>query len=159
MDSHSTQYPRYQLRVGFVWYRDYGHTEREECDGPTGFIKETYPHYTCSKGLSRWVEKHNRYSTDEAAETLRQMSAGKINWRDLFGGKSGVERRHALKDLSPRLPFRPIVRFVYMYFLLGGWLNGSPGLAWCTLQTFYEYLIVLKVWEMKHIPPPKLDID
>ncbi|MBO1349054.1 MAG: glycosyltransferase family 2 protein [Hormoscilla sp. GUM202] len=159
---HSTQYPRYQLRllrVGKVWYSDYGHTEREECDGPTGFIKETYPHYTCSKGLSRWVEKHNRYSTDEAAETLRQISAGQINWRDLFCGKSEVERRHALKDLSLRLPFRPIVRFVYMYFLLGGWLDGSPGLAWCTLQTFYEYLIVLKVWEMNHMPPPKLDID
>jgi len=159
---HSTQYPRYQLRllrVGKVWYSDYGHTEREECDGPTGFIKETYPHYTCSKGLSRWVEKHNRYSTDEAAETMRQMSAGKINWRDLFLGKSEVERRHALKDLSLRLPFRPVIRFVYMYFILGGWLDGSPGLAWCTLQTFYEYLIILKVWEMKHVPPPKLDID
>lgn len=157
---HSTQYPRYQLRllrVGKVWYTDYGHTEREVCDGPTGFIKETYPHYTCSKGLSRWVEKHNRYSTDEAVETLRQISVGKINWRDLFFAKSEVDRRHALKDLSLRLPFRPVIRFLYMYFLLGGWLDGSPGLAWCTLQAFYEYLIVLKVWEMKHMPPPKLD--
>lgn len=159
---HSTQYPRYQLRllrVGKVWYTDYGHTEREVCDGPTGFIKETYPHYTCSKGLSRWVEKHNRYSTDEAVETRRQISMGKINWRDLFFGKSEVDRRHALKDLSLRLPFRPVIRFLYMYFILGGWLDGSPGLAWCTLQAFYEYLIVLKVWEMKHMPPPKLDID
>ncbi|MBD3558883.1 glycosyltransferase family 2 protein, partial [Planktothrix sp. FACHB-1355] len=24
--------------------------------------------------------------------------------------------------------------------------------AWCTLQAFYEYLILLKVWEMKHMP-------
>lgn len=159
---HSTQYPRYQLRllrVGKVWYSDYGHTEREVCEGPTGFIKETYPHYTCSKGLSRWIDKHNRYSTDEAVETLRQMSTGKINWRDLFFGKSEVDRRHALKDLSLRLPFRPLVRFFYMYFLLGGWLDGSPGLAWCTLQTFYEYLIILKVWEMKHMATSKLDID
>ncbi|MGK7901009.1 MAG: glycosyltransferase family 2 protein [Hormoscilla sp.] len=159
---HSTQYPRYQLRllrVGKVWYTDYGHTEREVCHGPTGFIKETYPHYTCSKGLSRWLEKHNRYSTDEAVETLRQISVGKINWRDLFFGKSEVDRRHALKDLSLRLPFRPVIRFFYMYFILGGWLDGSPGLAWCTLQAFYEYLIVLKVWEMKHMPPPKLDRD
>jgi hypothetical protein len=46
-----------------------GHTEREVCNGTTGFLTETYPHYTCSKGFSRWIEKHNRYSTDEAKET------------------------------------------------------------------------------------------
>jgi hypothetical protein len=36
-----------------------------------------------------------------------------------------------------------------MYFLLGGCLDGKAGLAWCTLQAFYEYLILLKVWEFK----------
>ncbi|NEQ63002.1 MAG: glycosyltransferase family 2 protein, partial [Moorea sp. SIO4A1] len=39
---YSTQYPRYQLRLfrkEKVWFDDYGHTEREVCDGPTGFIK------------------------------------------------------------------------------------------------------------------------
>lgn len=157
---HSTQYPRYQLRLfhrGKVWFTDYGHTEREVCDGITGFLKETYPHYTCSKGLSRWIEKHNRYSTDEATETLRQLEQGGVNWRNLFFGSSEVERRRALKDLSLRLPFRPLLRFFYMYFLLGGCLDGRAGMAWCTLQTFYEYLILLKVWELKHMPSPSLD--
>lgn len=149
----STQYPRYQLRLFHrdkVRFGDYGHTEREICAGPTGFLKETYPHYTCSKGLSRWIEKHNRYSTDEAAETLRQLEQGTVNWRELFLGSSEVERRRALKDLSLRIPFRPIVRFFYMYFFLGGCLDGRPGLTWCLLQAFYEYLILLKVWELKH---------
>lgn len=156
----STQYPRYQMRllqVGKVWFSDYGHTEREVCEGPVGFLKETYPHYTCSKGLSRWIEKHNRYSTDEAQETIRQMTNGNVNWHDLFLGKTEVERRHALKDLSVRLPFRPLIRFFYMYFMLGGILDGYAGFAWCTLQAFYEYLIVLKVWELKHLPVPQLD--
>lgn len=153
----STQYPRYQMRLfrkDKVWFTDYGHTEREVCDGPTSFLKETYPHYTCSKGLSRWIEKHNRYSTDEAAETLRQMEKGSVNWRHLFFGSSEVERRRALKDLSQRLPFRPLLRFFYMYFLLFGFLDGQAGFAWCALQAFYEYLILLKVWEMKHSPVP-----
>lgn len=156
----STQYPRYQLRLfshGKVWFTDYGHTEREVCEGPTGFLKETYPHYTSSKGLSRWIEKHNRYSTDEARETLHQLENGTVSWRSLFFGKSEVERRRALKDLSLRLPARPLTRFLYMYFLLGGFLDGRAGFAWCTLQAFYEYLILLKVWEMKHIPTPNLD--
>lgn len=157
---YSTQYPRYQLRLfchGKVWFDDYGHTEREVCDGATSFIKETYPHYTSSKGLSRWIEKHNRYSTDEARETLYQLEQGKVNWRNLFFGKSEVEKRRALKDLSLRLPARPLLRFFYMYFILGGCLDGRAGTAWCTLQAFYEYLILLKVWEMKHIPKTNLE--
>ncbi|HLO87543.1 MAG TPA: glycosyltransferase family 2 protein [Nostocaceae cyanobacterium] len=159
---YSTQYPRYQMRLfrhGKVWFTDYGHTEREVCDGATSFLKETYPHYTCSKGLSRWIEKHNRYSTDEAKETLLQLEHGSINWQDLFFGKTEVERRRALKDLSLRLPARPLLRFIYMYFLLGGCLDGKAGLAWCTLQAFYEYLILLKAWEMKHLPTPQLDVQ
>ncbi len=152
----STQYPRYQLRLlklGKVWFSDYGHTEREVCDGPTGFLKETYPHYTCGKGLSRWIEKHNRYSTNEAHETLRQLKQGHVAWQELFFGTSEVERRRALKDLSLRLPFRPLLRFLYMYFLLGGMWDGRAGFAWCTLQCFYEYLILLKVWELEHMAP------
>nr|BAP91639.1 glycosyl transferase family 2 [Phormidium sp. KS] len=158
----STQYPRYQMRLfrkDKVWFTDYGHTEREVCDGKTSFLKETYPHYTNSKGLSRWIEKHNRYSTDEAKETLRQLENGKVSWQDLLFGDSEVEKRRALKDLSLRLPFRPLLRFLYMYFLLGGCLDGRAGFAWCTLQTFYEYLILLKVWELKHLPPASLDED
>ncbi|MBO3459054.1 glycosyltransferase family 2 protein [Aetokthonos hydrillicola Thurmond2011] len=158
----STQYPRYQLRLfrhGKVWFTDYGHTEREVCDGATSFLNETYPHYTCSKGLSRWIEKHNRYSSDEAKETLTQLTTGNVRWWNLFFGKSEVERRRALKDLSLRLPARPILRFIYMYFLLGGCLDGQAGFAWCTLQAFYEYLILLKVWEMKHIPEPNSELQ
>lgn len=152
---HSTQFPRYQLRllqVGKVWFTDYGHTEREVCEGATGFLQETYPHYTCGKGMSRWIEKHNRYSTDEATETLRQLQSGQVNWQKLFFGKTEVERRHALKDLSLRLPLRPLVRWFYMYFILGGWRDGEAGFAWCTLQGFYEYLIVLKVKELQRQP-------
>ncbi|MBD3881228.1 glycosyltransferase family 2 protein [Phormidium tenue FACHB-886] len=151
----STQYPRYQLRLlrhGKVWFTDYGHTERELCDGETALLKETYPHYTCGKGLSRWIEKHNRYSTDEAIETLHQLQQGDINWGKLFWGKTEVDRRRALKNLSLRLPFRPLLRFFYMYFLLGGCLDGKAGFTWCMLQAFYEYLILLKVWELQHLP-------
>ena len=149
---YSTQYPRYQLRLFHkekVYFDDYGHTEREICNGSTGFLKETYPHYTCSKGFSRWLDKHNRYSTDEALETIKQLETGTINWSQLFWGSSEVERRRALKNLSLRLPWRPLLRFLYMYFLLRGFLDGRAGFTWCTLQAFYEYLILLKVWEIR----------
>jgi glycosyltransferase involved in cell wall biosynthesis len=152
---HSTQYPRYQLRLldkHKVWFTDYGHTEREICQGTTGFLRQTYPHFTCSKGFSRWIEKHNRYSTDEARETQHQLENHTVNWRNIFWGRTEVERRRALKDLSLRLPFRPLLRWFYMYFFLGGILDGKAGFAWCILQAFYEYLIVLKLWELQQKP-------
>ena len=164
---HSTQYPRYQMRLfqkGKVWFTDYGHTEREVCNGKTDFLRETYPHYTSGKGLTRWIDKHNRYSSDEAMETICQLEGGQVSWRNLFFGKSEVEKRRALKDLSLRLPFRPLVRWIYMYFFLGGFLDGKAGFTWCTLQAFYEYLILLKVEEIKkqrlsNHCPTKLESD
>jgi glycosyltransferase involved in cell wall biosynthesis len=159
---YSTQYPRYQMRLfqkGKVWFTDYGHTEREVCQGNVSFLKETYPHYTSGKGLSRWIDKHNRYSTDEADETIRQLEEGKVDWRDLFFGQTEVEKRRALKDLSLRLPFRPLIRWIYMYFILGGILDGKAGFAWCTLQAFYEYLILLKIEEIQRNKPSKLQVS
>lgn len=157
---HSTQYPRYQMRLfdkKYVWFSDYGHTEREECEGSTGYLKETYPHYTQGKGLARWFDKHNIYSTNEAKETVKQLGQGGVNWGDLFFGKTEIARRHALKDLSHRLPFRPLMRFLYMYVVLLGCLDGRAGFAWCMLQAFYEYMIVLKAWEMQHLPVPTVE--
>ncbi len=154
---HSTQYPRYQMRLlhkAKVWFTDYGHTEREVCPGSSGFIEATYPHYTSGKGFDRWFDKHNTYSTNEAKETIRQLSQGNVAWKDLVS-RNEVDRRHALKNLSLRVPGRPLVRFLYMYFVLGGILDGRAGFAWCTLQAFYEYMIVLKAWEMEHLPVPQ----
>ncbi len=157
---HSTQYPRYQMRLfdkQKVWFSDYGHTEREECECSTGHLKATYPHFTQGKGFERWFEKHNIYSSNEAKETVHQLRSGTVNWRDLLFGETEIDRRHALKDLSQRVPFRPVLRWLYMYFVLGGIWDGRAGFAWCTLQAFYEYMIVLKAWEIKNLPVPTLD--
>jgi glycosyltransferase involved in cell wall biosynthesis len=157
----STQYPRYQMRLfdkQKVWFSDYGHTEREECAGSTGYLTQTYPHYTQGKGFARWFDKHNIYSTNEAKETVKQRQQGQVNWRDLLFGATEIDRRHALKDLSHRMPLRPLIRFFYMYFYLGGCRDGRAGFAWCTLQAFYEYMIVLKAWEIEHLPVPTLDL-
>ncbi len=157
---HSTQYPRYQMRLfdkQKVWFSDYGHTEREECECTTGHLNATYPHYTQGKGFERWFDKHNTYSTDEAKETVRQLQNGQVNWCNLVFGKSEIDRRHALKDLSQRVPFRPLLRWFYMYFVLGGIWDGRAGFVWCTLQAFYEYMIVLKAWEIQNLPVPTLE--
>lgn len=150
---YSSQYPKHQMRLfnkNQVSFTDFGHAEREVYEGEAGYIQTPYPHYTCSKGLSRWIEKHNRYSTDEAKETITQWEKRKkINWKQLFFGETEVIRRRALKDLSLKIPLRPLIRWFYMYFILRGFLDGKAGFAWCTLQAFYEYLILLKVEELQ----------
>jgi glycosyltransferase involved in cell wall biosynthesis len=116
-------------------------------DGPEGRLQEHFLHYTFNKGISAWIEKHNRYSTQEAEETLKSLRRGGIPWRDLFG--DAVRRRRALKEISFRLPCRSSLRFLYMYLLRGGFLDGRPGLTYCRLLALYEYLIELKVKELQ----------
>jgi len=58
-------------------------------------------------------------------------------------------RRRARKEFSFRLPFRPWLKFFYMYLVRGGFLDGAPGLTYCVLQAIYEYMICVKVKELK----------
>jgi glycosyltransferase involved in cell wall biosynthesis len=118
-------------------------------DGPEGRLAGHLIHHSFRNGLNAWFDKHNRYSTAEAAETLAALRSGDgVRWRALVGG-SAVDRRRALKELSFRLPFRPTLRFWYTYFLRGGFLDGWAGLTYCRLLAQYEYMIGLKVEELR----------
>jgi glycosyltransferase involved in cell wall biosynthesis len=116
--------------------------------GPEGRLQSHFEHYSFSKGLNAWFEKHNRYSWHEAAESLQALAADRFRWIDLFSGNA-VTRRHMLKELSFRLPCRPLLRFVYMYFLRLGFLDGKPGYVYCRLLAIYEQMIVLKMDELR----------
>lgn len=116
-------------------------------DGPTGMLENHFIHYSFNKGISAWYDKHNRYSSVEAA--LASSRAGeKLDWADLFSDRADVRRR-GMKRLSYRLPFRPTLRFLYMYVLRGGWLDGWPGYVYCRLISGYEFMILLKTAELR----------
>jgi len=85
-------------------------------DGPEGRLDCHFDHHSFNKGLNAWVEKHNRYSWQEARDAIKSLEESSVPWRDIFT-RSSVSRRKALKELSFRLPFRPTLRFLYMYFL------------------------------------------
>ena len=42
-----------------------------------------------------------------------------------------------------------MVKFLLLYFLRRGFLDGEAGLRYCLLQSFYEYMIVLKTLELE----------
>ncbi len=117
-------------------------------DGPTGYLKCDFIHYTLSKGFAAWFEKHNKISTYEAEEMIKELQHGRIDWSGLIS-RDPVKRRHALKSLSFRIPYHPLLIFIYMYFLKAGFLDGKPGLTYCTLRAHLEYEICCKVKELR----------
>ncbi len=117
-------------------------------DGSEGRLENHFEHYTFSKGLNAWFEKHNRYSWHEAVESLKSLTEHRLQWKDLLSANS-VARRRALKELSFRVPCRPLLRFFYMYFLRFGFLDGRAGLAYCRMLSIYENMIVLKMNEIR----------
>lgn len=119
-------------------------------DGAHGYLKQHFIHYNFSKGLTEWFQRHNRYSSYEATETVKALRENPVVLGDLFA-RDRIKRRYALKNLSFRMPCRPFLKFLYMYFLKLGFLDGRAGLTYCTLQAIYEYQIVLKVREIKRI--------
>ena len=119
-------------------------------DGAMGYLKEQFVHYNFSKGLAEWMQRHNKYSTTEAKETMRALAGAPVKLGNLFSGDRNT-RRLEIKNIAHRLPFRPTLRFVYMYILKRGFLDGMAGLDYCLLLRMYEWQIVMKVKELKRI--------
>ena len=117
-------------------------------DGDEGRLQGHLLHYSFNKGLHAWFEKHNYYSTKEAEEALKILRGQSVRWRDFFSGSPIVQRK-ALKEFSFKLPFRSSLRFLYSYFFRLGILDGRAGLTYCRLLAQYEYMITLKVRELR----------
>ena len=97
------------------------------------------------KGITDLLAKFNRYATLEAEETLRlRRGAAPTDLPARLMG-SPAERRRWLKHLSMRLPFRGLVKFLYLYVWRRGFLDGLPGFFYCALLSSVEFLISLKV--------------
>lgn len=119
-------------------------------DGPVGIVSGYLDHFPFSKGMSDWVHRHNFYSTQEAQQILLNRVAGEgVGLGAVLRSKDRVERRRNLKELYYRLPGRPILKFLVMYGIKLGFLDGAAGFAYSVLMGFYEYLIVLKVRELE----------
>lgn len=143
---YSGMYPTYQVRFGTreaLTFKQVGHGQRSALSSDRiGTIDEPLLHYAFSKGITDWVSRHNRYSSDEAKQAL-STEEKTIDWEALAGSDPQARRR-ALKALSYRLPFRPLLRFLYVYIGCLGFLDGRPGFDYAVLLSFYEYLIGLK---------------
>ncbi len=140
-------FPKWQfrlLRVGMARFKDFGHGQKEDIlYGKVEYIREPYLHYGFSKGWSHWLERHNKYSTQEASARLSSTPPLK----DIFS-KHGSIRNPALKSRLSMLPGWPLLRFFHAYFINLGFMEGIPGLIYCINIGYYEFLIQIKMREM-----------
>ena len=117
-------------------------------DGRVGELQHHFEHYSFNKGFKSWFKKHNRYSTMEAHEYIKQLNNGEFKFSEIFSSDPIIKRR-AQKNLLIRMPFRPLIKFSYMYFIRLGILDGKPGFFYCVLQSFYEFMISMKTKEIR----------
>lgn len=118
-------------------------------DGPVGAVSGYLDHFPFSKGIGHWLERHNAYSTFEARQIIDNRRAHiAFSLGKAFTATDFHERRFHQKELFYRMPLRPVVKFILLYFWKGGILDGRAGLTYALLQAIYEYMIVLKVREL-----------
>jgi glycosyltransferase involved in cell wall biosynthesis len=112
--------------------------------GSTSRLRCELDHYAFPS-VEVFVEKHNRYSNWEAriavADEGGQSASGLQSAR--------VAQRRRLKQFAQRLPFRPLLRFLYVYIWQRGFLDGREGYYFARMHGFYEFLSVAKTYELK----------
>jgi len=119
-------------------------------DGPVGDLQHPLDHYPFSKGLSHWIARHNSYSSFEAQQILQNRASQEpFRLRAAFLERDFNRRRFHQKELFYRLPARPLIKFLLLYVLKRGFLDGRPGFTYALLQSIYEAFIVLKVQELE----------
>ena len=110
--------------------------------GQTGRLRTELEHYAFPS-VESFIEKHNRYSNWEARF---QLESG-LSPAALQDGRVGLRRK--LKRLSHRLPLRPLLRFLYIYILQRGFMDGREGYYFAQLHACYEWMSIIKAYELK----------
>ena len=84
--------------------------------------------------INSFVEKHNRYSNWEAVVEVSAQDD------DSALQHEGVKGKRKLRKVFRKLPFRPTLRFLYVYLWQGGIFDGWPGYVFARLHAQYEFL-------------------
>ena len=109
--------------------------------GLTARLRCEIEHYAFPS-VEVFLEKHNRYSNWEARVAIEgELRAGVAHEQ--------VELKRALKKFARRLPFRPLLRFLYIYVWQKGFLDGREGYYFARLHAFYEFLSIAKMYQLR----------
>jgi len=100
------------------------------------------------ESLSRYIQKHNEYSNWEARVWLDGNRSQEDIQPSLWGTQA--QRRRWLRRHFFWLPGSPLLFFFYKYVLSLGFLDGVPGLIYCTMQGIQFFHIKAKIYELRN---------
>lgn len=147
---HGGLYPSWNLRLfrrGMARYEDRSVHEHMICHGSTGSLRSEMLHIR-RESITFYLDKHIRYADMESDEWVKRKlgHGGGADPSQLFQNTLRY-RQWLRRDVWPRIPGRPILRFLYMYVIQRGFLDGAAGWQLAHLMTSYEYMISLLYWD------------
>ncbi len=148
---HGGMYPIWHMRLfrrGTARCEDRRYDQHFRCHGRTAQIHAPMID-DIRMSLGEWTARHNRWSDAEMNEILNPGGESVIAGR-LAGNP--VERKRALRGGYYRAPLllRAFALFFYRYVLRLGFLDGTPGLIFFVLQTFwFRFLVDAKIYERR----------
>ena len=151
---HCGYFPSWNLRLfkrGSAQYEDRAVHEHMVVDGEAAYLEEPMTHDD-RRGIEHSIAKHNSYSSLEAREILRGREAAGPPASGLasniFG--SALQRRRWFKQrIYHLLPAPWMFRFFYMYIWRRGFMDGATGRQFSLFISAYEFLISLKIKELR----------
>lgn len=124
--------------------------ERLIVEGPIGTLRAPLIHEDF-KGLHAYIDRHNRYSSWEAAVRHAFLTTGRYGEDTIqprfFGNTQ--ERRRWLKKVVMRAPFESWLWFAYHYFFRLGFLEGRRGLIASQVRASYISQVRAKIFELQ----------
>lgn len=152
---HAGWYPSWNLRLFRHRLGRYDDREVHEhlvLNGRVGYLAHDMLHDD-RRGIEAFIARHNRYSTLEARARLKaECDAADRARLPVSLGASPVQRKRFVRErIWPRVPAKPLVLFIYMYLLRRGFLDGRAGLVLCVFHAFQEFMVGLKLAELRQI--------
>lgn len=114
--------------------------ELYQCAGEVIGLKGHVIHDFMNNGIDWWFDRHNRYSSSEAALLVH-------------GSSHPTERfsfRAAVKHAVYRMPCRSLIVFLIFYVFRGGFLDGRAGFIYAFMKFIYEQMISVKKSYLKN---------
>jgi glycosyltransferase involved in cell wall biosynthesis len=148
---HCGYYPSWNVRFfkrGRARYEEREVHEHMVADGPVGFVHADLEHND-RRPLEHHIAKHNRYSSMEARAIFAERSSVSQGLPARFLGGPLERRRWIKRYVYPRLPAKFAFRFLWMYLLKLGFLDGVTGWRFCLFISAYELQIEQKLVELR----------
>ncbi|MBI5676092.1 MAG: glycosyltransferase family 2 protein [Nitrospirae bacterium] len=126
-------------------YEDREVHERPIVKGKIGKLRNPMMHFgNHISTIWNYMEQANVYTDLEVQERLK-IKNHQINFK-----WQSASARMRLKYIACYLPFKPVLRFLWIFVLRLGFLDGYRGLLWAMLHGFIlEFLVSAKLYEYK----------